>query len=422
MFDVEKIKAEFLNLVGWKQNPDPAGMQIDTELLISDSGTFFQEQHPLIRHDNLVAVAPLFDRRVYPPYSGATTYQEGEIVIDSSKLYIALQQTTGNPVSSSAHWRLYNPYHEWVKELTYEGIIKGLNDWLETKVVKGSAKTLISFDSLYKATKRNNETVANDDNFVFHDLTMARSGAIQATIKRLGITMDAADTFDVLLFHSESDTPIRRMTVNYTAAMSKQWFDLVDTTTESGKSLDFVIKGTGSYYLGYNQSDLATAQAISGLNDHWANARTIQECRNTAGLSFKAGKISGTIANLWDVADSSYGRENYGMDLSISVACDYTDFLVQNSGMFRNLIARAVSIAALNRMAMNPNTRDNRQQKNVDSQYARFILHGDPESPRPGGMIHEYQQALKTLMFDRKSIDPVCLPCKDSGISYGAIP
>ena len=422
MYDIDTIKKEFLNLVGWKQNPDPAGMQLDAELLLSNSGIFFQEQHPLITHDNLVASAPLFDRRVHNPYNAATAYVVGNIVIDASQLYISIQDGTGQPTSDISYWKIYNPYSQWVKELTEEGIMRAINDWMEAKILGGSAQTLLSFDNLYKKTYRNTETVENEDDFVFHELHLSRSGAIEARIPRIGITMDAADTFNILLFHSEQDDPIRTMEINYTTPRSKQWFDLKDTTTEVGKELDFVIRGTGTYYLGYNQFSLSAAKAISGLNDHWANTRMVQECRNTTGLSFRSGKVAGPINNMWDLSFNSYGRENYGMDLSISVGCDYTDFLVQNARRFRGLIARSVAVSALNKMAMNPNVRDNRNQKNIDQQYARFILHGDPESPRPGGMMYEYNKALKSLMFDDRSIDPVCLPCKKTGVSFKTIP
>lgn len=422
MYDIDTIKKEFLNLVGWKQNPDPAGMQIDAELLLSNSGTFFQEHHPLITHDNLVASAPLFDSRVHNPYNAATAYVIGDIVIDASQLYISIQDGTGQPTSDTAYWKKYNPYSQWVKELTEEGIMRAINDWMEAKILGGSAQTLLSFDNLYKKTYRNTETVENDDDFVFHELHLSRSGAIEARIPRIGITMDAADTFNILLFHSEQDALIRTMQINYTTPRSKQWFDLKDTTTEVGKELDFVIKGTGTYYLGYNQFSLSAAKAISGLNDHWANTRMVQECRNTTGLSFRSGKVAGPINNMWDLSFNSYGRENYGMDLSISVGCDYTDFLVQNARRFRGLVARSVAVSALNKMAMNPNVRDNRNQKNIDQQYARFILHGDPESPRPGGLLHDYNKALKSLMFDDRSIDPICLPCKKTGISFQTIP
>ena len=423
MYNVETIKAEFLNLVGWRQNPDPAGRQIDSELITSESGAYFQEAHPLITHDNLVSIAPMFDRRVYHPYSASTVYKEGAIITDQSKLYIAIQDTTGNPPTDTDNWKLFNPYSDWVKQLTEEGILMAISDWVETKIGMGSAKSLLSFDKLYKTTAPNTELVENDNKFVFHELTMDRSNMIKAKVNRIALTFNrASEETQVMLFHSEQSLPIRVMNITGGAAKSKKWFDLKDTTTETGKELDFVIDGSGTYYIGYSQT-LLVEGAISGVNDHWADTTNIQNCQNVLGLKIRTGSIANSPGTMWDIDDNVYEpRENFGMDLSISAYCDYTDFLIQNKHMFRNLVSRAVAIAALRKMSMNPSVRDNRNQKNVDQQYARFVLHGDSENPRPQGLLHEYSKALKAMIVDQQSIDPVCLPCKSTGVTFKSIP
>lgn len=423
MFDAEIIKSEMLGLVGWKQNPDPAGRQIGSELLKSDSGIFFQQQHALIKHDNLISSAPEFDRRVYPPYDNSKAYVIGDIVIESTKLYRAIAAGTGNPVTNTTYWEEFLPYHDWLKDLTETGILKAINDWVAIKIGNGSAKSIISYDRLYKGTKSYSSVVENDNNFVFHELKVSRSNNIRIKIPKIAFEFDATGTFNVLLFHSESDTPIRQMAITYAQARTKQWFDLVDTTTVAGESLPFILSGSGSYYIGYNQFQSGQARAISGDNLQYSDVRLPVNCKEIGNLEIKTGKVAGPINNLWDIdTHTDGGSETFGMDLALSAYCDYTDFLVENRMIFRELIAKATAIVLIEQMAFNPYVKDNKHTKNIDKTYAEYVLSGDAKSPRPSGLKHEYKQALEAVMFDKNSIDSVCLPCRDSGISYSSIP
>ena len=66
MYRASDIKANLLNLVGWQQNPNPSEDQIAQLLTISESGLYFQHQHPLLTLQNLKLIAPDFSNYVYP--------------------------------------------------------------------------------------------------------------------------------------------------------------------------------------------------------------------------------------------------------------------------------------------------------------------------------------------------------------------
>ena len=60
MYNADELKAGLIGLMGWKQNEDSSSWQL-TEMLTSETGTFYNTAHPLLTFDNLVSISKRYD-------------------------------------------------------------------------------------------------------------------------------------------------------------------------------------------------------------------------------------------------------------------------------------------------------------------------------------------------------------------------
>ena len=58
MYKVDEIRDGLFGLVGWRENCDIHKFTIAEDLTLSESGKYFQDEHPLLTLDNIKSVAP----------------------------------------------------------------------------------------------------------------------------------------------------------------------------------------------------------------------------------------------------------------------------------------------------------------------------------------------------------------------------
>jgi hypothetical protein len=185
----------------------------------------------------------------------------------------------------------------------------------------------------------------------------------------------------------------------------------------------------GAFYLGYFEDDI-TGQAISREVDFCQEPckgcisesynRFSYEYRNrymkVTPCSFDAAYINST--NLPDMDGVAYHcSNNFGLNLSLSVRCDFTEILTNNRLMFSEPLQMQVGVDVLNLLAFN--TRNNGISEQLKSS-AYVALKGEPANGVLG-LEERLAAKIKGLELDLSDIEAPCLARKGGGIKIGGI-
>ena len=149
MYNATQLKEGILGQIGWRQNPDPSGGKI-INLLDSATGLYFNDVHPMLTFENIVASIPDTSGYTYPTFNGAATYTKGEIVDDSGTLYIRVENGgTAGVTSDPLKWREYQVTTEFLREKTEQGIIFAIDDWIGRKSKLKTVRNLLSRQTVF---------------------------------------------------------------------------------------------------------------------------------------------------------------------------------------------------------------------------------------------------------------------------------
>jgi hypothetical protein len=122
---------------------------------------------------------------------------------------------------------------------------------------------------------------------------------------------------------------------------------------------------------------------------------------------------------MWDIERTIYTNTmNYGINCELSIGCDLTDFIIEQRGIFAEVIQKQVAADALRTMAMNPEVRVNRNQSNVSRLDILYELDGNTQSSKPQGLGQDLRRAYEALSIETKGLDRICLKCHNGGVKY----
>ena len=154
MIRIPYIVNSLLPLVGWRQAYDPH-KAIDSELLQSESGLYFQDAHPLMTLDNIMAVMPEELRFTYPEWNLATPYKKGQKVWHEKCVWIALQDNVGKEPPANDfngdfsadfggdYWRAYNFFSDFLTQQMQAGVTQTVQTFLQIKGLLRETKDLL---------------------------------------------------------------------------------------------------------------------------------------------------------------------------------------------------------------------------------------------------------------------------------------
>lgn len=419
MFNVSTIKAGLLGLVGYRQNYDPSGTQLQA-MTTSESGLFVNDASALLTFQNMLSAAPQFDLVTVPAWNNATAYTIGQIVKVSSIDYICIAANTNQTPPDATYWKIYYPFTNWLQERTEQGIISLLNKWAELKVKRKTAKNLLSRSQLFERTGNFVDLVNVKDYRVGFEIIPYKSRGVIQRITKIGLQFTQNQTIPIKLFQSGQKTEIHTFSFVYTGAGSVQWFDLA--------SLDVVwsMAGGNSYYLEYDLN-VITGNPINGVYDYSLSYENSGFGR--LGL-FTFNKFFGVhgfqtteaLTTLGDLTKNAYNYStNYGINLQFDVRADYTDFILEQKSLFATAIQKQIAVNLVKQLAANAESRVNRNI-NVDWQKMQFELFGDTQSTgKPMGLVHELNSAIDAIQFDTSNIDRILLPSKRTGVNYSVV-
>lgn len=211
-----------------------------------------------------------------------------------------------------------------------------------------------------------------------------------------------------------------------------QWFTLTDCY------LPYIADGNnagGAWYLCYNQNDLPEGMKGINVSKDWSrepcgtcnigNLETWRQLTKYMQISPFAVPALQTFAEypeLWDIERNIYTNTcNYGINCEVSVGCDLTDFIISQRNLFADALQHQVAYIALRTMAMNPDTRVNRNQSNVSRLDILYELDGNTDAKHPDGLGQKLKNIYNALEVDTNGLDRICLTCNNGGVKYRTV-
>ncbi len=427
MYIASTILESWIGLIGWRQNYDPNGKQLEDSLTTSASGMFYQDEHPMLTLQNLESIMPDYSLVNYPAYNAATAYVKDQIVKTGGINYKALRASTGQePANSTDDWKVFNPFSEWLKQKTEAGIIDTVLAFLEKKEMNKTAKTILENKTLFDGIGNKNDTLDNKSRRAGLEVVASRSKGLTARLDRIGLQFTTNVSVTIQLHHSSKETPLQTLVCAYNRAGSIQWFDLawdlpnVSNETDSG----------GAYYITYKQSELEAASSKAIRKDREWNEAPCESCVSKTELNtwklysphiefhpFTVPEEAGD--NLWDITDNRYEySSNQGINLAISLYCNYTDFLTEQKDLFKSVLRKQVAMNLIRELAYNPNSRINQNESTVTREQLIYEIDGDTRGDNSNSMKAKYNRSLEAITLNVEGLHRVCLPCKKNGVRY----
>lgn len=425
-----------MHLIGWRQSYDANNGVISEALTQSESGLYYQDAHPLLTLQNLQSIAPDFSNISYPAHSTEETYAKGVVVTDSDKHYKSLKAVPENiQITDTEYWIETNPFSEWLETKTKACITKAISCYVNEKVAKGTYKTLCEKKTLFDGTGRIYDTIKNKNNLVGFEIVPIRAKGVTTKINRIGLQFSEPGDYTILVMHSSLMEPYYQEMFTKRVGNNIEWF-----TPSQELCLPYEtdeIDAGGSWFICYVQSQLPTgSQAIRKSRD-WSKG-PCNECSRheyeTWRIWSKYIEVHPFYVNeelvptvdeqvqLWDVENNLYDYStNYGLNLDITVACDMTDFIIEQRQMFTDYLSKSLAIDFLREFAYNPNVRTNRHSINASRPDILYEIDGDSSSMKKSGLSYQLELASKAIQVSTEGIDRVCLPCVNHGIKYRAV-
>ena len=436
MVRIQEIQEGLLHLIGWRQSHDANDGVISEALTQSESGLYYQDAHPLLTLQNLQSIAPDFSNIQYPEHSTEETYAKGVVITDSDKYYKSLKAVPENiQITDTEYWIETNPFSEWLETKTKACITKAINWYVNEKVAKGTYKTLCEKKTLFDGTGRIYDTIKNKNNLVGFEIVPIRAKGVTTKINRIGLQFSEPGDYTILVMHSSLMEPYYQETFTKRTGNNIEWF-IPSQELYLPYETDEIDAG-GSWYICYMQSQLPTdSQAIRKSRD-WSKG-PCNECSRheyeTWRIWSKYIEVHPFYVNeelvpivdeqvqLWDVENNLYDYStNYGLNLDITVACDMTDFIIEQRQMFTDYLSKSLAIDFLREFAYNPNVRTNRHSINASRPDILYEIDGDSSSMKKSGLSYQLELASKAIQVSTEGIDRVCLPCVNHGIKYRAV-
>jgi hypothetical protein len=258
---------------------------------------------------------------------------------------------------------------------------------------------------------------------------MRTAGTVQK-ITEFSVQFDQDCDLTVYVYQSNRATPVYEELVNYTGNGGVQWV-----------TVDWTFTGEGSWVIGYDQAENPTVHSINGVPDHthvsggghWLPIGKFFNCAACEATTYETVGIDEMeIGNDFIVGGTkAFGSEdltydwqtNYGLNYKFSVQCDYTDLILEQKNLFKQVIGLNVAIKFLEELMFNPDAKVNRFAANAADHSLRiaYELDGDSTSNKKSGLRHKLQMAMGAIKFDTTNIDKACLPCKRRGIEFDTI-
>ena len=425
MLNVAEIKKEFTGLIGFSDDMSAHTQVLSSNLKQSSSGVYFQDAHPLVTLQVLEEIAPRDLRLLRFPEVEDIAYAKGSIVRNGTQLYVALVDTTYNSATTrfTVDWEETTLFSIWLASKVEASVSKVVQTVLAASAINLDARNILAEAPLLIGAGYIKDTILNNNNLVGVIIEQKAVKGVSLKINRIGFQSTNTGAIPLYIYHSSSATPVKTITLTKNAANSFEWSvqnDLILSNYSYGPS--------GYWIIAYNQNDLQNidSQAIKmpvNLNQACAT------CRQASILGRFIDVVAFSVDNstfdgkLWDQNNNIYHTDtNFGLNLDISVVCDFTEIFTSHKNEFVNLIKLQFAVDMLREYIYNANARVNRTAAIASRADVVYALDGDSSKfSRRSGLSYDLERAYNAFMINTKGFNTRCLPCSRQGVKYKSI-
>lgn len=417
MYNPKTIRQELSQLVGIRQNNNPAFPQLPPSVVYDDSGDKLLINHPLVNIENIDATARNYGKYVFPTWAIGTAYEEGDRVLYSGVNYEALRATTGDqPDSSPDDWAVLSLLDQFIQDIFEDGAEDAVNQVINEKRLAKQAKTILQSTRSFNGVGNFTDYIINEGKLVGVEISLLHYNNILAIIERVGLQLTLAqDDLTLYLYHTSQLEPIATLSIDQTKSNSMEWHDAKLRLNYLSDDLD----AGGKFYLMYDQDDLDGQAIKKNFNFDRTPCYTCNAA-DVAGYTeiskyFRMRAVEVSAANrnatndlwLWDVTKTKATPDNnHGMNFELTVRCDLTRFIIQQRDVFAHAIREVTTQKILEAMANS--TRQNNTQTKID-----VLARAELQSGVAGGMNFrkKVENAIKATNFEISDLDALCMPC-----------
>lgn len=418
---------ELSKTFGYFQTSNPDYPTLSPSLTTATQHRYVNDVHGLITIENIDQSRANFMSFPFPNWDVATTYEKGDLVIDSSASYEYINATpsAGNITSDTDYWLVLDDLNQYLHQKRFQAVAKAIDTVFNDKKIRTKVKSIYDNIALFDGVANYNNTQANQDNFVGLRFRMKSNRSLVTLINKIGTQFtEAIPALTLYLYHSSQQTPLTTFTINHSKANSSVWTNLTADGTNELRYLDDNYDAGGEFFLGYAQSDLGTAQALRMDNIDWVRGNGCSSCPgnrsykwhqnysnfiDVIGFSIAESKftVGVDLFNPVDVAISA--SENFGLNINMSNECDLTPFFLESDYLLAEAMNNVAGLEVLKDMSTN--TRGANAVANQVSQEANKQLF---QVEGVFGTVKDIvEQSLKGLSFDLSGLQDECLACDD---------
>jgi len=404
MIRIKDIQDRLASVVGWQQAYNPERL-IDRELTTTESGLYFQGAHPLLTLENIESAMPDDFELRYPKWNTILRYEVRSRVEHNGKIYIAKEENNGvEPEISDFNndfydgdfggaWAGYNIVSDYLEQETLKAIATTIQRFLTEQTLERGTRDILLQEHFYDNPSNTNKMALTGSTCGFY-INNQRSLGVTTKLDRVSLQFSEPGKVKLYVAKSLSEAPVRTIELTYTNSQDKpQWFKLDN----------LYLSGDSEWVVYYEQAELeGDMRGMIG---------------NLVGLEATA-HICGNKKFL-DVQPINSDHKGAGLNFEVTVACDLSDFIIDQRMMFANVIQKQVATTLLRTMALNPSVRVNSNQSNVSRMDILYELDGNTNGYRPGGLGHDLKASYNALKLDLTGLDKYCLTCKRKGVKYG---
>lgn len=418
ILDRATLRTELFGLVGFYQTNNPQFPTLLSSLLVSRSGRYFNEAHPLLSSiENIDQSITNFTKYNYPDYAPGETYSLGHKVANSgvNYEYINVTPSMGNEPPNETYWEVIDETSDYLIKTVYSGIDEALDEWINAKKMRNIIKSIFDKVLLYNGLPDYSYPEANGNDFVGLKIRPKKGlRSLALIINKIGHQFTGSfESLNLYLYHSsQPGTPLATFPISQTTAKASQWTTLTANNILRYTSDDY--DAGGEFYLGYKQSDLQAlgAQAIE-RNRYWRDSNGYKQCSpyfTIEAFSISEANMPGTAS--FDPDDISWSdTHTYGLNLNLTSKCDLGYFIKEEEQLFAEVIQLFVAKKLMQAIAYS--IRGGNQTANqVKVEAKKELFHSTGVW---GTLFDRCQKAAKGIAMDLSGIEEACLPC-DKGV------
>lgn len=437
MIQVKNIVDALYGLIGWRADFSNE-VKIDSGLTESKSGLYYQDAHPLLTLKNMASIAPDFANMDWPVWDKDKAYHTGDLAAiygEEQKgfdLYRCIADNTGQDPTddNSQYWAVVSPFSAWLEEKTRASIANAVTHFVFTNMPKGGTKSILEHRLLFNTVGRIGDRIANGGNLVGLEVHPIHAYDVCVDIHKIGLqainkdNMQATGSVDLIVKSSNDMLGELSREALIAGGYQTKYKELNKqvANTQGGQTL----------YAMYFQNALE-ANGLEAVNRtiDWSKA----PCPACNIIEHQAFLAWSKYIEVWpfyvasqniDMLDGNkftfdqqsmfyVNNTNFGLNLEISVYCDYTDFIIRNKSELIPLLLKQIAVDMLKEAAYNANVRANRNSVNISRIEVMQVLEGSQDTQ---GLFKELENMYKGLTISMRGLDKVCRPCCNNGLRY----